>query len=191
MGLGSSELATNFFPHALSGLGGFLFAIILTLVALGLMFAGRTIIKGLAFLVVGLAVAAFGVAAGTILLGVIGAIIGGVVGFVVGGLIGTLLVHVGMGLALGYFGYLANRDLTHSLLLAVVIGIILFFIGVAISSKLLELVTALLGGVVLYGALVYFGAAPILAAVISLALAAAGFYVQQSKRRRGEHWRHM
>ena len=191
MSLASAELSTSFFPHVLSGSSGFVFAIILMLVALGLMFAGRTIIKGLAFLVVGLAGAAFGLAAGTLVLGVIGAAIGGVVGFVVGGLIGILLVNVGMGLALGYFGYLATHDLTHSLLLAVVVGIVLFFVGVAISSKLLELVTSVLGGVVLYGILVFFGVAPLYAALVSLVLAAAGFYAQQTKRRRGEHWRQM
>jgi len=190
MSLASSGFATgSFLPHALSGFSGSVFAIILALVALGLMFAGRSIIKGLAFLVVGLAGAAFGLAAGGLLLGVIGSIIGGVVGFVLGGLIGLLLVHVGMGLALGYFGYLATRDLTHSLLLAVVVGIVLFFVGVAISSKLLELVTAVVGGVVLYGVLVFFGAAPLYAAAVSVVLAAAGFYVQRSRRRRGERWR--
>lgn len=191
MSVGYQELAASFFPHDLSGPSGPLFALVLALVALGLIFAGRSIIKGLAFLVVGLAVASFGIAAGALVLGVVGAIIGGVVGFLVGGLIGILVVDVGMGLALGYFGYLATHDLAHSLFLAVVVGIVLFFVGVAISSKLLELVTAAVGGVVLYGVLVFFGAAPIYAAVISLVLAAAGFYVQWAKRRRSEPWRHM
>jgi hypothetical protein len=175
----------------LSGPSGFVFAVILALVAFGLMFSGRTIIKGLAFLVVGLAVASFGIAAGALVLGVIGAAIGGVVGFLVGGLIGILVVDVGMGLALGYFGYLATHDLAHSLPLAVVVGIVLFFVGVAISSKLLELVTAVVGGVVLYGVLVFFGAAPLYSGLISLVLAAAGFFVQQGKRRRAEPWRHV
>ena len=143
MSLAFPALATGTpFPHFISGLGGSVFAVVLALVALALMFAGRRIIKGLAFLVVGLAVAAFGVATGGVLLGVIGAVIGGVAGFLVGGLIGLLLVDFGMGLALGYFAYLATRYLTHSLILAVVVGIVLFFVGVAISSKLLELVTA-------------------------------------------------
>lgn len=190
MSLASSGFATgSLFPHALSGFSGSVFAIILAIVALGLMFAGRSIIKGLAFLVVGLAGAAFGLAAGGPLLGVIGAAIGGVIGFIIGGLIGVLLVHVGMGLALGYFAYLVTRNLTDSLLLAVVVGIALFFVGVAISSKLLELVAAVVGGVVFYSVLVFFGAAPLLAAVVSIVLAAAGFYVQTSRRRRGERWR--
>jgi hypothetical protein len=184
-------VAGSFFPHALSGLGGFVYAIVLALVALGLIFAGRSIIKGIAFLAVGLAGAAFGLATGALILGPIGAIIGGVVGFLVGGVLGIFLVEVGMGLALGYFGYLATRYLVHSLLIAVGAGIVLFFVGLAMSNKLLELVTAVLGGVILYGVLVFFGLAPLYAAVVSIVLAAAGFYVQKSKTRRGEQWRKM
>ncbi len=184
----SGLAASSFFPHV-SGLGGSLFALILALVALALMFSGRSIIKGLAFLVVGLAGAAFGVAVAGGFLGVIGAVIGAVVGFLVGGAIGLLLVDVGIGLALGYFGYLATRDLTGVFSLAVVVGVILFLVGVAISNRLLELVTAVLGGIILDGVLVFFGVPPLYAAAVSLVLAAVGFSVQFSERRRGEHWR--
>ena len=190
--LASSAFATrSFFPHALSGFGGSIFAVVLLGLSLALMFYGRSIIKGLAFLAVGFAGAAFGLAVGGSFLGVVGAIIGGVLGFLVGGAVGLLLVNVGMGLALGYFGYLATRDLTNVFVLAVVVGIILFFVGVAISSKLLDLVTAILGGFILDGVLVFFGVAPPYAAVVSLVLAAAGFYVQFRNRRRGERWRQM
>ncbi len=192
MGLASAYLATGtFFPRSLSGPGGDVFAVILFLLSLALMFDGRSIIKGLAFLVVGLAGAAFGLAVGSLFLGVIGAVIGGVLGFLVGGAIGLLLVDIGMGLALGYFGYLATRDLTNVFVLAVGVGVILFFVGLAVSSKLLELVTAVLGGVVLYGVLVFFGVAPLYAGLVSLVLAVAGLSVQLRKRRRGEHWRQM
>jgi hypothetical protein len=192
MSLASSAFATrSFFPHALSGFGGAVFAIILLGLSLALMFRGRSIIRGLAFLVVGFAGAAFGLAVGGSFLGVIGAIIGGALGFLVGGAVGFLLVNVGMGVALGYFGYLATRDLTNVFVLAVVVGIILFFVGIAISSKLLDLVTAVLGGVILDGVLVFFGVSPPYAAVVSLVLAAVGFYVQFRNRRRGERWRQM
>jgi hypothetical protein len=190
MSLASSAFATrSFFPHALSGFSGSVFAVILLGLSLALMFYGRSIIKGLAFLAVGFAGAAFGLAIGGIFLGVIGAVIGGVLGFLLGGMLGLFLVNVGMGLALGYFGYLATRDLTNVFVLAVVVGIILFFVGVALSSKLLELVTAFLGGVILDGVLVFFGVPPPYAAVISLVLAAAGFFIQFRNRRRGERWR--
>jgi len=179
------------FPHFISGLGGSVFALVLGVVALGLIFAGRSIIKGLAFLVVGLAGAGFGIALGGSILGIVGAAVGGVAGFLLGGLIGLLLVDVGMGLAMGYYAYLATRYLTHSLPLAVVVGIVLFFVGVAISSKLLELVTALIGGLVLYSVLVFFGLAPLDSAIVSILLAAVGFFVQRNRRRQGERWRQM
>jgi hypothetical protein len=192
LSLASSAFATRgFFPHALSGFSGGVFAVILLGLSLVLMFRGRSTIKGLAFLVVGFAGAAFGLAVGGAVLGVIGAILGVVLGFLVGGVIGLLLVNVGMGLALGYYGYLAIRDLTNVFVLAVVVGIILFFVGVAISSKLLDLVTAILGGVILDGVLLFFGLSPPYAAIISLVLAAGGFYVQFRNRRRGERWRQM
>jgi hypothetical protein len=192
LSLASSAFATkSFFPHALSGFSGSVFAILLFGLSLALMFYGRSIIKGLAFLAVGFAGAAFGLAVGGTLLGVVGAIIGGALGFLVGGAVGLFLVNVGMGLALGYFGYLATRDLTNVFVLAVVVGIVLFFVGVAVSSKLLDLATAILGGVILDGVLTFFGVSPPYAAAISLVLAAVGFYFQFRSRRRGERWRRM
>ncbi len=175
----------TFLPSALSSPGDMVFALILLLLSLALIFAGRSVIKGLAFLVAGLAGAALGLTLGSAFLGVIGAIIGGVLGFIVGGLIGLLLVHVGIGLALGYFGYLVASHLTHVFLLAAVVGVVLFIVGVALSNRLLELMTAILGGVILYGALVFFAISPLYAAVISIVLAAVGFYVQSETHRRG------
>jgi hypothetical protein len=190
LALGTQELATGgIFPHAISGFGGLIFAVILLVASLGLIFAGRSLIKGLSFVVVGLAGAAAGLAAGGLLLGWIGAAIGALVGFIVGGMIGVLLLHVGMGLALGYFGFLATRDLSHSFLIAVAVGVVLFFVGVAISNKLMELVTSIIGGVILYEVLLFFALAPLYAGLVSLVLGAAGFYVQETKRRRSQPWR--
>ncbi|MDA4117566.1 MAG: hypothetical protein OK455_04400 [Thaumarchaeota archaeon] len=184
-GFGPLQVTPGFLPAAITSPGNVVFAIILLLLSLALMFAGRSVIKGLAFLVAGLAGAAFGLTVGALFLGVIGAIIGGVLGFVVGGIIGTLLVHVGIGIALGYFGYLAASYLTHIFVLAVLFGVVLFVIGVAFSSKLLELMTATLGGVILYGVLAFFAVPPLYAAIISVLLAIAGFYVQREAHRRG------
>lgn len=183
------QLATAFFPHVLSGLGGLVYALALTLVALALLFAGRSVVKGLAFLVAGLAGAAFGAGLGAPLLGPVGVILGGVVGFLVGGVIGVLLVELGIGLAIGYFGYLAMRYLTGSLLLSVVVGVVLFLVGLAVSWRLLELATSILGGVIIYGVLIFFGLPPFEATVLAVVFAAAGFYVQREGRRRPERWR--
>lgn len=170
----------HFLPRLLLGSGGILFALVLLVLALASMFAGRSIIKALAFLVVGFAGAAFGAVVGGLTLGLLGTILGAVLGFVVGGLIGLLLVHVGIGLALGYFGYLITRDLTHIFLLAVIVGVVLFTVGIVVTSRLMELGTAILGGVIFYGVLTFFGIAPFFAVIIALIVAIAGFYVQHN-----------
>ena len=190
-GFGPLQVGTgNLLPSALTSPGNIVFALILLLLSLALMFKGRSVTKGLAFLVAGIAGAAFGLTVGTLFLGAIGAIIGGVLGFIVGGLTGLLLVRVGIGLALGYFGYLITSYLTQVFVLAVVVGIVLFLVGVGLSNKFLELMTAILGGVILYGVLVFFAIPPFYAAIISLLLAIAGFYVQHEARRRTEPWMH-
>ena len=182
MSVGSAPLSVvdHFLPHFLTVPGSFLYALVLLVLALALIFAGRSVVKALAFLVVGLAGAAFGAAAGTLVLGPIGTVLGAVVGFVLGGVIGLLLVHIGIGLALGYFGYLVTRDLTHVFLLAVAVGIVLLAVGIAMASKILEIATAVLGGVILYGVLTFFGLPPWLALVVAAVAAIAGYYVQRS-----------
>ena len=184
--LGLSPLASHipFLPHFLQGTGGLLYSVILLLVALALMFAGRSIIKALAFIIVGIAGAAVGASAAAVVLGwlgPLGILVGIIVGFVVGGLIGLLLVHVGIGLALGYFGYEIARDLTHILALEILVGIILFVIGVIIANKILELATAFLGGVILYGVLTSMGLPDVISFVIALVVAVAGYLVQRQR----------
>jgi hypothetical protein len=181
VGFPSAGYLGHFIPSFLPGPGGVLYALILLVVALALIFAGRWIIKALAFLAVGLAGAAFGAVVGSVILGLLGTIIGGVLGFVVGGLIGLLLVHIGIGLALGYFGYLITSDLTHIFLVAVIVGVLLFVVGVIVTSRLLELATAILGGVILYGVLTFFGIASLFAVPIALVVSIIGFYVQHSR----------
>lgn len=174
--------ANGLFPQTLSGPGGLVYAAVLGLLAVTLVFAGRSVVKALAFLVVGLAGAALGVELGAAM-GTVGSTLGGVLGFFVGGVLGVWLVAVGMGFALGYFGYLAARFLTGSVLLAAAVGVVLFFIGVAMSGRLLGFVTSVLGGLVFYSVLLYFGATPFFAAIVSVLLAALGFYVQWGRSR--------
>jgi len=169
-------------PRFLLGLGSTLYALVLLILALALIFAGRSIIKALAFLVAGLAGATFGAVLGSLVLGLLGTILGAVLGFVGGGLIGLLLVHIGIGLALGYFGYVITRDITHVFLLAVIAAILLFVVGIVIASRLLELGTAVLGGVILYGVLTVFGIAPFFAVLIAIVASITGFYLQYSRR---------
>lgn len=186
--MGIEAEAVNVFPHALSGFGALVYAVVLALIALALMFAGRRVIKGLAFLVVGLAGAAFGVAAGGAVLGIVGSVFGAVIGFLVGGAIGLFLVSIGMGLALGYFAYLATDFLTHSHIFAVFVGIVLFVVGLAISGKLLGVVTAALGGIIFYNVLIYFGISSLEAGLLAFVIALAGYLVQRSSAERHRPW---
>lgn len=188
--MGLSDFATSIFPHALKGTGADVYAAILALIALGLIFAGRSIIKGLAFLVAGFAGAALGLTLGAAVLGVLGSIVGGVLGFLVGGFIGIFLVQFAMGIALGYFAYLVTRFLTHSLVFGLAAGIVFFVVGLALSGRLLELVTAAIGALVLYGVLIFFGLSPVGAAVISIVLGVAGFLIQRNRHRNEPRWRH-
>jgi hypothetical protein len=173
----------------LAGPGATLYAVALLFVSLALIFYGRSVIKALAFLVAGLAGAALGATAGALVLGPIGSLVGVVVGFIVGGMLGLLLVSVGIGVALGYFAYQVVRDLTHVFLLAAAVGVVLFIVGLAASRTFLELAAVLVGGVILYGVLIFFGAGPAVAAVIAIIAALAGFLNQSRNRRQGEHWR--
>lgn len=178
-----SAVDASFFPHSLSGLGATVYALALAIISLALLFAGRSVIKAVVFLAGGLAAATIGLAAGGILLGPVGAIAGGFIGFVIGGAMGVLLVPVGLGLALGYFAYLSTRFLAHSEILAVSVGVVLFFVGVAASTRILELVTAMVGGVIMYGVVVFFGAPPAAAGAISLVLTVAGYLTQRGQQR--------
>jgi hypothetical protein len=93
-----------------------------------------------------------------------------------------------MGLALGYFAYLAATYLTHSALFAVIVGIVLFLVGLAISGKLLTVVTAALGGIILYNVMVYFGFSSLEAGLIAFVFALAGYLVQRNSPDHRQGW---
>ena len=133
------------FGH-IAGFPDSLLVLILLGISLGLMFAGRTLIKVLAFLVVGLVGATLGAALGTTYLGGIGWILGAVAGFFVGGIVGFLLLALGIGAALGYVSYVITLDIVKSSGAALVAGVVLFVVGVVLYGKILGLVSAVLGG---------------------------------------------
>lgn len=173
-----------FLPGLLPGAEGLFVALVLLVLSFALIFAGRSVIKALAFLALGLAGAVFGSAAGALVLGIVGVILGFFVGFFLGGILGILVVQLAMGLALGYFAYLVTFDVIHVPLVAVIVGVVLALVGTIIAFILLELVTAILGGVILYGVLTYFGLPALASAVVSVVLALVGFYVQHARTTR-------
>ena len=175
------------FEHLLNGLPSWPLVLTMLVVALLLIFAGRTVVKVLAFLVVGLIGASIGGMLGAQYLtsiGWAGILLGALIGFIAGGLIGVLLVAVGIGLAVGYAAYLLTLDFVASTTVAIVVGVVFFIIGLALYGKILSLITALAGGLLLYDALRLYGLDPTLTTIIAVLVTLAGIWVQYGFGRR-------
>lgn len=175
------------FKHLLNGLPVWPLFIVMLVVSLLLIFAGRKVVKALAFLVVGLIGASIGGTLGAqylASLGVLGNILGILIGFFVGGLMGLVLVALGIGVAVGYGAYLLTLDIVSSTTAAIVVGIVFFIVGLALYSKILSLVTAVAGGFLFYDALGLYGVNPIVSTVLAALLTLAGIVVQYRPRRK-------
>jgi len=177
------------FEHLLNGLPTWPLVIIMLAVSLLLIFAGRKVVKVLAFLVVGLVGASIGGILGAqylASLGSLGRILGVLIGFFTGGLIWVVLVAVGIGVAAGYAAYLLTLDIVPDTSVAIVIGIVFFIVGLALYNKILSLVTAVVGGFLLYDALRLYGLNLTLSTVMAMLVALAGIWVQYRPGRRTE-----
>jgi len=156
----------------------------LLVVSLALIFAGGTLAKVVAFIVVGLLGAVFG---GIIVAQYISPqwdLVGVLVGFVIGGLLGMALLPLGVGLVVGYAAYIVALGFGLSTTAGLVAGVIFFIVGLALSSKILKVVTAVAGGFLLFNVLVYFGLDPLVSTLVSAALTVVGLWVQLASRRR-------
>lgn len=156
----------------------------LLVVSLALIFAGGTLAKLVAFLVVGLLGAVFG---GFLVAQYVSPqwdLVGVLLGFVIGGLLGVSLLPLGVGLVVGYAAYLLALGFGLSSTLALIAGVIFFVIGLVLSSKIIKIVTAVAGGFLLFNVLVYFGLAPLLSTLVAGVLTLIGLWVQLSSRRR-------
>jgi len=153
-------------------------------VSLALIFAGGTLAKILAFMVVGLV--------GAVLGGVLVAqyispqwdLVGVLLGFVIGGLLGMALLPLGVGLVVGYAGYILALGFGLSSTVALVAGFIFLIIGLILSSKILKVVTAVAGGFLLFNVLVYFGLGVSVSTLVAAALTLIGLWVQLTSGRR-------
>lgn len=155
-----------------------LFAVML-IVSLILIFFGRSVIRALAFVIVGLIGAAIGGMLGTqylVSLGSIGSLVGLLFGFVIGGLIGLLLVPLGIGLAIGYAAYLLTLDVVSNTTAALVVAVIFFIVGAALYKKILTVVTGVAGGFLLFDALSFY-VDPTVAAAIAALVTLAGLWI--------------
>jgi len=180
---------TDQFSQLLKGVPSWPLIIAMLVVSLLLIFAGRKVIKALAFLVVGLIGSSIGgmfAAHYLTSLGSFGTVLGVLIGFVAGGLIGLLLVRVGIGLAVAYAAYLVTVDIVSSTVAAFVVGFVFFVVGWILYNKILSLVTALAGGFLLYDALRLYGLNPTISTILAVLVTLAGIWVNFRHRRRAK-----
>ena len=168
-------------------LPGWLPLLALLAVSLVLIFYGRSVVKVIAFFVVGLIGAAIGSALAAQFLpgaGDLGTLLGGLLGFAIGGLIGVVLVMVGIGVVMGYGAYTLTQQFVSGNIIPLVVGFVFFILGIALYNKILGVVTALAGGFLLFDVLVAYGAGSTLSIVVAVALTLAGIWVQENMHRK-------
>ena len=153
------------------------------LISLVLIFAGRTVVKVLAFLIVGLAGALLGATLASQYLPPGGLLVGALLGLVLGGLLGAVAVEIGVGLAIGYGAYVLALDFAGEAT-ALIAGIAFFMVGLALSNKILGAVTAVAGGFLLFDVLLSFDLAPTLATTVAALATMAGIWVQEDLGRK-------
>ena len=161
--------------------------LVLTLLAMSfiLIFAGRTLVKVVAFLVVGFVGAAFGGTLAVQYLPPQWTLIGVLLGFLSGGLLGVALLPLGVGLAVGYAGYLFALDLALGPTAVLIAGIVSFVVGVLLSGKVLGVATAIVGGLLLFDVLSrYAGFSLTTATVVAALMTVVGLWIQLTPDRR-------
>lgn len=168
----------SYLQHYLHGTSFTVSLLVLLALGLALCFAGRVLIKGLAFIITGIALGIIGAALGAAFLGILGLVIGGTVGFIAGGFLGMLVVKLGVGIALGYLGYSASTGMISSQFISIVIGIVLFVVGVALANYLLSVGTAVVGGLLIFQVMTGLGFGFVLAAAAAVVIGAIGAAVQ-------------
>ena len=171
------------FPHALPPVEGYFPAQLLLLALLGvslvLIFAGRTLAKVVAFLAVGVVGAALGGTLSAQYLSPMWDIFGLLLGFVVGGVLAVALLPLGVGLALGYAGYVIALSFAASSTLALIVGVAFFIAGALLSNRILSVTTAVIGGLLLFDVLTrYIGFSSTIATVVAAFVTFVGLWVQ-------------
>jgi hypothetical protein len=152
--------------------------------SLAFIFAGETLVKLAAFLLVGLIGATFGGTLAVQYLSHSWEIVGVLLGFVIGGLLGVALIPIAVGLAVGYAGYVVALDFALSSTMALIAGVALFIVGLALSSKIVSVATALIGGLLLFNALTYYGLGSTISTVVAALLTVIGLWYQLGPERR-------
>ncbi|HXQ92925.1 MAG TPA: zinc ribbon domain-containing protein [Nitrososphaerales archaeon] len=153
-------------------------ALFVLLVSLSLIFAGRFVIRIIAFFGVGIVLAAAAASVGAIILGVVGLVIGGIIGFVVGGFLSFVLLPLAIGVASGLVAYDLTQGFVHIYPISVIVGVFFFILGVLLSMKLLSLATVVFGSLLLFDSLIFFHFPLAIALIVSVLMGLVGFWVQ-------------
>ena len=128
-------------------------AIAAVLVGLGLAFLGRKIIKVLVFLGAGLAGAKF---AFTLLEPRYDApipLVGALIAFLILGFLSLAIMKVVFGIMIGILGYVITYIATSNQLMAILVGVIVFVIGLVLFKYYLSVATAFAGAVLVFSGL--------------------------------------
>ena len=152
--------------------------------SLVLIFAGRTLAKVVVFLVVGLVGAAFGGSLAAQYLSPQWGLIGLLLGFVIGGLMGVALLPLGVGLVVGYAGYLVALRFGLATIMDIFAGVAFFVVGAVPSGTIRGALTPVAGGILLFDVLVQYGLGPTLATLVAALLTIAGLWMQLGPERR-------
>ena len=126
--------------------GSLLTGLILALLGLILVFAGRGVIKFIAFLTGGII---GGLAASIIIAPYLGGatILAGIIGFILVGALTQLLLPVGAGLIAAALTYLFLKPLLN-VIFALILAVIMFFAVLMLFNKILAVGTAFLGSLI-------------------------------------------
>jgi len=162
------------FPRLVSVSG----ALVALVVALALIFAGRYIIRVVAFFGVGIAFASAGAAFGAVILGIVGFVIGGIFGFFLGGILSFFLLPLAVGVASGLVAYELLQAIVHLYPVSILGGLIFFFVAFFLSMKFLALATAVFGSLILLDVLEFFHFPPLVGLIIAFLMGVIGFWIQ-------------
>ena len=126
--------------------GSLLTGLILALLGLILVFAGRGVIKFIAFLIGGII---GGLAASIIIAPYLGGatILAGIIGFILVGALTQLLLPVGAGLIAAALTYLFLKPLLN-VIFALILAVIMFFAVLMLFNKILAVGTAFVGSLI-------------------------------------------
>ena len=158
-------------------LGSFLTGLILALLGLVLVFAGKGVIKFIAFLVGGII---GGLAVSVIMAPYLGGatILAGIIGFILIGALTQLLLPVGAGLVAAALTYLFLKPLL-GVIFVLIFAIVMFFVVLMLFNKILAVGTAFLGSLIfLAGIQRFVSLDTYLSLLIIVALTAIGCIVQ-------------